>query len=261
MKNIMEMPIIRLNGSSYINDMELKERYKVWQLLDLPSVFGGKPGRSDCYGRWTGIAAFDDGSGKTVENRIGRRPGRFSCGRYVLYGGTPPVCVERPGVYEKSKIRRKPFLCGASGRDGRDWCDARPEFWLETIYGPLPGADFKIFWQGSHYPYQIQMPEVVCNPYPCAESAKEEQQSIQPPHQRIGRLLCGKNGSVCNWHLFPLFFGLQSQKGIYHVFLREAVLSSCETADFLYYPLSAGKTGIYGRWILYSFWAFYQILW
>ena len=28
MKNIMEMPIIRLNGSSYINDMELKERYK-----------------------------------------------------------------------------------------------------------------------------------------------------------------------------------------------------------------------------------------
>ncbi|MFR3358007.1 MAG: DUF6270 domain-containing protein [Eubacterium sp.] len=47
MKNIMEMPIIRLNGSSYINDMELKERYKVYNdscWISLLSLVGNPDG-------------------------------------------------------------------------------------------------------------------------------------------------------------------------------------------------------------------------
>lgn len=43
----MEMPIIRLNGSSYINDMELKERYKVYNdscWISLLSLVGNPDG-------------------------------------------------------------------------------------------------------------------------------------------------------------------------------------------------------------------------
>lgn len=41
------MPIIRLNGSSYINDMELKERYKVYNdscWISLLSLVGNPDG-------------------------------------------------------------------------------------------------------------------------------------------------------------------------------------------------------------------------